>query len=77
MTYKVCIIRCFLNEHLYEIAYRYFFLNTISTGPMDPPQLLFNRTQGRLCEHAQIDLRLVASLSLAPSDYCLSFLDRA
>ena len=57
MTCKVCIVRRLLNEHLHEIACRYFFLNAVPTCSMDPPQLLFNRTQGGLCEHAQIDLR--------------------
>jgi hypothetical protein len=42
MTCKVCVVRRLLNEHLHEIACRYFFFNTIPTGSMDPPQLLFN-----------------------------------
>jgi hypothetical protein len=71
MTCKVCIVRRLLNEHLHEIAGRYFFLNTIPTRSMNTPQLLFNRTQGGLREHAQINLRPVMGMT----PVCLSILD--
>src|SRR6266850_3415756 len=62
-TCKICIVRRLLDEHLHKIACRYFFFDPIFACSMDSPQLLFNRTQSGLREHAQVDLRSIVSMA--------------
>ena len=62
-TCKIRIVRRLLDKHLHEIACRHFFLNPIFAGSVDPSQLLFDRAQGGLGEHAQVNLRSVVSMT--------------
>jgi len=69
-THEIRVVCRFLNEHLYKIARRHFFLDPIFAGSINTSQLLFNQAQGILRKHAQLDRRPV--MGMPPM--CLSFL---